>query len=189
MKQTVNVIVGVAVVLIVAVIVGAQPKPMGTMTAMAEPDINRAIVILHPAKGSNVQGTVIFTKMGDHVMVVADVTGLTPGLHGFHIHQYGDCSAADGTSAGGHFNPENKNHGGPMDSDRHVGDLGNLMADTEGVAHLELMDKQLAFSGPHSFIGRAVVVHGGADDLKSQPSGAAGPRVAYGVVGIAKPAM
>ena len=98
----------------------------------------------------------------------------------------GDCSAADGTSTGGHFNPENKNHGGPTDAERHVGDMGNIEAAADGTAHLELSDSLLAFSGKHSIIGRAIIVHAGEDDLTSQPTGAAGARVACGVIGIAK---
>jgi len=152
-----------------------------------QPEITRAVAQLHGTKGNNVSGTVTFIKEGDNIKVTADVTGLTPGKHGFHIHEYGDCTAEDGSSAGGHFNPDNENHGAPTDSIRHVGDLGNIEADQNGHAHFEWTDALFSFSGPHSIIGRGVIVHGGEDDLTSQPSGNAGPRVACGVIGIAKP--
>ena len=148
--------------------------------------VNKAVCVLHPTEGNDVKGIVTFTREGNMIKVVADVSGLTPGKHGFHIHEFGDCSAPDGSSAGGHFNPTGMHHGAPTDMDRHVGDLGNIEADVNGNAHYEWSDSVISFSGIKSIIGHAVVVHGGADDLKSQPSGAAGPRVACGVIGIAK---
>jgi len=146
--------------------------------------VTKAIAVLHPTEDSNVQGTVTFTKVADGIEIIADVRGLSPGKHGFHIHEYGDCSALDATSAGGHFNPEDMPHGAPTDKKRHVGDLGNLMADSEGKAHYQRVDRQISFSGIHSIIGLAVIIHQGEDDLTSQPTGNAGPRVACGVIGI-----
>jgi Cu-Zn family superoxide dismutase len=148
--------------------------------------ITKAIAVIHPLNGSTVHGIVTFTKVTDGIQVVADVEGLTPGEHGFHIHEYGDCSAPDGSSAGGHFNPEGKPHGGPDDAARHVGDMGNLTADETGHAHLEYVDHLMSFSGSHNIIGRGIIIHANPDDLKSQPSGNAGPRIACGVIGIAK---
>lgn len=132
-------------------------------------------------------GMVTFTKSADSVQVVADVSGLTPGKHGFHIHEFGDCSAPDATSAGGHFNPTHKPHGAPDADEHHAGDLGNLEADSSGKAHLELTDKTLKLSGDNSVLGLAVIVHAKEDDLKSQPVGNAGGRLACGVIGVAKP--
>ena len=146
----------------------------------------KAIAVLHSASGSQVTGTVTFTKMGDTVQVVADITGLTPGKHGFHIHEFGDCSAADASSAGGHFNPMKKPHGAPDAAERHAGDLGNLEADSTGKAHLELKDSMLKLSGENSILGRGVIVHEKVDDW-SQPTGNAGGRQACGVIGVAKP--
>ena len=158
-------------------------------TAMMEnvPAITEAVAVVHPVGESDVNGIIYFSKQEDVIKIVADITGLTPGKHGFHIHQYGDCSATDATSAGGHFNPEGKPHGAPTDMDRHVGDLGNLDADETGHAHYERFDGIISFEGSHSIIGRGVIIHQGEDDLTSQPTGNAGPRVACGVVGIAKP--
>jgi superoxide dismutase, Cu-Zn family len=158
---------------------------INTSAVAQEP--TKAIAVLHPTKGSNVEGTVTFTKSGDEMKIVADVTGLTPGKHGFHIHEYGDCSSPDGKSAGGHFNPTNNPHAGHDAARRHEGDLGNLEADASGKAHLELTDNMMTMSGEKSIIGRGVIVHEKADDLKSQPVGNAGGRVACGVIGIAKP--
>lgn len=132
-------------------------------------------------------GTVTFTKTDGGMQVVADITGLTPGQHGFHIHEFGDCSAPDATSAGGHFNPSKNPHAGHDDAKRHEGDLGNIEADSSGKAHLELTDKMMTMSGEMSIIGRGVIVHEKADDLKTQPTGNAGGRVACGVIGVAKP--
>lgn len=147
-----------------------------------------ATATLRPTEGSEVRGTVTFTTVEGGVRVTARVTGLTEGDHGFHIHEYGDCSAPDGTSAGGHFNPDGSPHGAPMNppSARHVGDLGNIHAGADGVATYDRVDTELAFDGPHSILGRGVIVHEGADDLTSQPTGNAGARVACGVIGIAK---
>lgn len=150
------------------------------------PEFQKAIAVLYPTKGNEVFGTVTFTKEDDMIKIVADVSGLSEGLHGFHIHEYGDCSAPDGASAGGHFAPHGNKHGAPSDEERHVGDLGNLDADADGNAHLEWEDSVINFTGENSIIGRAVIVHAGEDDLTSQPTGAAGPRVACGVIGIAK---
>ena len=111
--------------------------------------------------------------------IVADVTGLTPGKHGFHIHQFGDCSSPDGNAAGGHFNPTKAPHAGHDAAQRHVGDLGNLEADASGKAHLELTDNMMTMSGEKSIIGRGVIVHEKEDDLKSQPVGNAGGRLAW----------
>lgn len=161
---------------------------MNMEKSVVEPEVmvNKAVCVLHPTEGNDVHGVVTFTRSGSNIKVVADVYGLTPGEHGFHVHQWGDCSKPDGTSAGGHFNPENKDHGGAHDTDRHVGDLGNITADENGHAHLEMEDSMIRFSGKHSIIGRGIIVHAGEDDLTSQPTGAAGARVACGVIGIAE---
>jgi Cu-Zn family superoxide dismutase len=152
------------------------------------PAVTEAVAVLHPTEGNEVTGTVHFVDSGAGIRVIADVQGLEPGLHGFHVHEYGDCTAPDGTSAGGHFNPENAPHGAPSGTQRHVGDLGNVTADDMGTAHLEMTDTVIALSGSHSILGRGIIVHAGEDDLTSQPTGNAGPRAACGVIGVAQPA-
>jgi superoxide dismutase, Cu-Zn family len=156
------------------------------MKAPETGDINKAVCVLYPASGSTVSGIVTFTRTDQGIKVVADISGLTPGKHGFHIHEYGDCSAPDAMSAGGHFNPAMQKHGGPMDMERHEGDMGNIIADDKGVAHLEITDKMMSFEGKNSIIGRGVIVHAKEDDLVSQPVGNAGARVACGTIAIAK---
>ncbi len=177
----------IALGILASVVTGCGKCDKDTASAMLAVDAPKhAIIVLAPTEGNDVHGIINFTAVEGGVRVVADVTGLTPGKHGFHIHQFGDCSKLDGKSAGGHFNPEGVNHGGPTASVRHVGDMGNLVADENGVAHLDAVDKLLSFSGKHSIIGRGIVIHAGEDDLTSQPTGAAGARVACGVIGIAK---
>jgi len=149
--------------------------------------VPQAIAVLQPKSGSDVQGKVVFTQVENGVKIEAHVTGLDPnGKHGFHIHQTGDISADDATSAGGHFNPEGTPHAGPHAEERHVGDLGNLEADADGIATYERVDEHISLDMTDAacIIGRSVIVHGGTDDLESQPSGAAGPRVAAGVIGV-----
>jgi len=150
------------------------------------PEIEQAICVLHPTEDNSASGTVIFTKTDSGMHVSAEMTGLSEGKHGFHIHEYGDCSAPDAVSAGGHFNPYDQPHGGPGDAERHVGDLGNISANEDGAATLEAVDTLLTFHGESSIIGRGLVVHAGEDDLSSQPTGDAGARVACGVIGIKK---
>ena len=140
-----------------------------------------AVAKLEAKSGSQVTGTVTFTKIGDEVKVVADVQNLKPGKHGFHIHDKGDCSAPDASSAGGHFNPTHQHHGGPDSAEHHAGDLGNIVADSSGKAHLEWKGK-LDLSGPNSIIGRSVVVHEKEDDLKTDPAGNSGARIGCGVI-------
>jgi Cu-Zn family superoxide dismutase len=139
---------------------------------------------LNPTANNQVKGTVDFYETPKGVRVVAKVSGLTPGLHGFHIHDKGDCSAPDGSSAGGHFNPGGVKHGGPTDAVRHAGDFGNITADASGNAKFETVDNHISFDGPNSIIGRGVIVHAKADDYVSQTPtpGNAGPRVACGVI-------
>ena len=146
----------------------------------------KAVAQLQPTKDSKVSGTVTFTKAAAGVKLSAHLSGLTPGLHGFHLHEYGDCSAPDGASAGGHFNPTGDPHAAPSEAHRHTGDLGNVEAKADGTADLEYVDAKASFEGDSSILGRGVIVHANADDLKTQPTGNAGGRVACGVIGAAK---
>jgi Cu-Zn family superoxide dismutase len=141
-----------------------------------------AVATLSPTKGHKVAGTVNFTQRGDKVVVEARVTGLTPGLHGFHIHERGNCTAPDGSSAGPHFNPGASAHGG-IEAPRHGGDLGNLTADANGIAQYKVEVGGISLgSGDDSIIGRSVIVHEKPDDLRSQPAGNAGARLACGLI-------
>ncbi len=142
---------------------------------------------LEPTSGSTVAGAVTFTPHPDGgVRVTAMVTGLeSGGTFGIHIHEKGDCSAPDGSSAGGHFNPDGSPHGAPSQpaSERHAGDLGNLEELAEGVAEFESRDLVIQLTGADAIDRKAVVVHSKADDFTTQPTGNAGARLACGVIG------
>lgn len=141
-----------------------------------------AMADLAPTEGNETRGAVTFSSVNGAVRVEADIQNLAPGPHGFHIHEFGDCSAPDASSAGGHFNPTDSPHGAPTDAERHVGDLGNIEAGSDSTATYSRVDSVLTLSGPNSIVGKAVVVHAGEDDLTSQPSGDAGARLACGVI-------
>ncbi len=149
-----------------------------------EPKLVSAKAELKPTKDSKVSGSVVLSQTADgKVSVEAQVTGLTPGDHGFHIHEKGDCSSPDGKSAGGHFNPKAVDHGGPTADAHHAGDLGNLTADDKGVAkHKSVIDFVTLDESDTTALGKAFIVHAKADDMKTQPTGAAGARLACGVI-------
>jgi superoxide dismutase, Cu-Zn family len=154
-------------------------------TAISAAPIARALSILHPLGDNTVMGIVKMVEEGDSLHITGEVSGLVPGsLHGFHLHEFGDCSAPDGTSAGGHYNPEGHFHAGPKSRIRHFGDFGNLKADKLGVAHIDIVVP--ASRGLSLAYGRGLVLHAGPDDEKTNPSGNSGPRIACGVVGISK---
>ncbi|KAE8538650.1 superoxide dismutase [Cu-Zn] [Cryptococcus gattii VGV] len=152
--------------------------------------ITQAVAVL---KGdSPVTGVITFTqeKEGAPVTVSGDIKNLDANAErGFHVHEFGDNTNGC-TSAGPHFNPHGKNHGAPSDSERHVGDLGNVKTDGNGVASVNISDKSLSLFGPYSIIGRTIVVHAGTDDFgkggnaESLKTGNAGARAACGVIGI-----
>ncbi|CAG8468339.1 8400_t:CDS:2 [Diversispora eburnea] len=139
----------------------------------------------------NVNGIITFTQDNEHspTLIDVDIKGLKPGKHGFHIHEFGDNTNGC-TSAGGHYNPFNKNHGAPEDENRHVGDLGNVTASADGTVKTRIIDKQIKLNGSYSVIGRTIVVHADVDDLgkgghkDSLTTGNAGGRLACGVIGI-----
>ncbi|GAA4430777.1 MULTISPECIES: superoxide dismutase family protein [Bremerella] len=142
-----------------------------------------AVAVLASTSGSDVKGVIMLKQEDGYIHLTGKVINLEPGEHGFHIHEFGDLTKADGTAAGGHYNPEGHEHGAPGEHS-HVGDLGNITADESGEAKIDVKAKGAKL---HTILGRSLVVHAKADDLKSQPSGAAGPRVGVGVIGIAKP--
>lgn len=150
-------------------------------------DVEKAVSVIYPTEGSRVFGKVTFepAKEGG-VQISALLYNLAPGEHGFHIHQYGDCSSADGSAAGGHFNPGDMSHASPSDDNRHVGDIGNVIANQSGIAILKYRDPHMKLMGVKGIIGRSLVIHEKEDDLKTQPSGNSGGRVGCGVIGIAQ---
>lgn len=148
--------------------------------------LTEACAIIFPLNESKVTGLVTFTQEKNGVRVNITCQNLTPGKHGCHIHEHGDARCADGMCTGEHFNPTHKKHGGLNSPERHVGDFGNLEADSTGTAQTEFVLKDLMLNGPGSILGRAVIVHAQEDDLTSQPSGNSGARIACGVIGSAK---
>ena len=145
---------------------------------------------MNPDGGSNVSGLVhLVHKEGSKCKITAEIKGLTPGQHGFHIHQFGNLTQGCKT-AGPHFNPFGKTHGCPGREERHVGDLGNVVAGDDGVAKLEIEDELVSLFGENTVYGRSFVVHAGVDDLGdgghelSKTTGNAGGRLACGVIGI-----
>jgi Cu-Zn family superoxide dismutase len=146
----------------------------------------KAVVKLLPTANQTARGEVTFTAESGGVHVVGTFSGLVFGEHGFHVHEKGDCSAPDGTSAGGHFNPGGKPHAGRDAAARHAGDLGNLKADPYGLARVDFVDTGISLTGPDSIIGKAVIIHEKPDDFSTQPTGNAGARQACGVIEAAK---
>lgn len=141
---------------------------------------------LQPTQGSDASGTVTFVERTGTVITDVQMTGLTPGKHGIHIHEKGDCSAPDATSAGGHYNPTGEPHGAPEAAKHHGGDFGNITADASGKVSqqitVDISRVGLGKVAPNSMNGRALVVHADPDDLNSQPAGNSGKRVACGVI-------
>jgi len=163
------------VLLAVSILVLASCASMGSRPM--------AMATLAPTSGSTVAGTVHLTEMKDgSVQVTADLTGVPAGVHGFHIHDKGDCGD-NGNAAGGHYNPAGTAHGAPTADPHHAGDFGNVTADATGRVHTQFTTRSVTVSsGPNSAVGHAVILHGNPDDLTTQPSGNAGPRIACGVL-------
>ena len=154
--------------------------------ASMTPTAPKASATLVATAGNTTTGSVTFTPNADRVRVLAKVSGLTSGAHGFHIHDKGDCSAPDGMSAGGHFNPTGKAHGNPAAGEHHGGDMPMLEADASGNATLDVtLDTITLGSDANTIVGRAVIVHKDADDYRTQPTGNSGARVACGVIAAA----
>ncbi|MFW7379127.1 MAG: superoxide dismutase family protein [Oligoflexus sp.] len=165
----------------------AEGKAEQPSIASIEKDVGEifARARLEPKQGSNVQGFVVFAKTDVGAEIVARVEGASPGLKGMHVHEKGDCSAEDASSAGGHYNPGKKPHGHVGFHGVHAGDFGNIPIDESGVGMLNIVvtDKMnLGLKDWNNFIGKAVVLHDGTDDLSSQPSGDSGNRIACGVI-------
>ena len=142
-----------------------------------------ASATLEAKSQTKITGTARFVESGGQVEMTVTVKGAAPGDHGIHLHEKPDCSAADGASAGGHWNPDSAPHGGPTAASHHAGDFGNITVGADGTGTLTLTLPGLTVAaGSHSVVGHSVVVHANVDDLKTQPAGNAGARGACGVI-------
>jgi len=151
-------------------------------------DVKEAVAMVHGTTGNEkVHGIIKFTDTGNGVRVMAHVTGLEPNSeHGFHIHEFGDCTDMEkAMSTGGHFNPDKHQHGKAGDANAHPGDMGNIKADATGMAMAEITLPAASLTGKNAILGRGVIVHEKPDDY-SQPTGNAGGRIACGVIGVAQ---
>ncbi len=144
----------------------------------------QAIAIINASSGSEVSGTATFTQTGQNVMLRIEVENVSPGEHGVHIHEYGDCSAPNGTSAGGHWNPTNVAHGKWGEGEFHLGDIGNIMVGEDGTGSIELATDlwEIGTGSDIDVVGKSIIVHADPDDFISQPSGNAGARIGCGVI-------
>jgi len=167
-------------------LVGCDKKQDLPKLNVIAPHVLEAVAVISPIGDSTARGVVQFTEVETGIKVHAAFTGLAPGKHGFHIHQFGDISRPDGSGVGSHFNPENKPHASPQKEDRHDGDLGNVTADKDGFAFLEYIDKELSLNGTNSIVGRGIVIHDGEDDYVTQPTGGSGGKAGQGTIGISK---
>jgi Cu-Zn family superoxide dismutase len=193
-----------AAVVTIALIAGCQnkdkdkegnKKSSSSMSSSASQGMKIAVAKISPSraattqpKDNNVTGMVTFTQMSDGVKIMVQLSGLAPNsTHGFHIHEKGDLSDPALTSAGAHFNPEGHKHGGPQSAMAHAGDLGNVTSDANGNVNTEMTMRGLTLDKSQTgILGRSVLVHATADDLKTDPSGNSGARIAGGTIEMQK---
>ena len=152
------------------------------------PSAKQAIATIAPTNDSGVTGMAVFTQNGDQITLTIDIQNASPGIHGVHIHENGDCSAPDGTSAGGHWNPTNVAHGKWGEGEFHLGDIGNITVDEDGTGSIELTTDlwEIGTGSDVDVVGKGIIVHADADDFTSQPSGNAGARIGCGVIVLAE---
>jgi superoxide dismutase, Cu-Zn family len=165
------------------------PAAESAIGPAAEPSIPPAPVgataELKATQGNGVSGTLTLAPEAGGVRITGSIKGLTPATtHGFHVHEKGDCSAPDASSAGGHYNPAGHPHGDPAGTQRHLGDMPNAVADAEGAATVDMVlsGATLRSGQPDDILGKSIVVHEKADDYKSQPAGDSGKRIACGII-------
>ncbi len=172
--------------------VAPAPAPAPVPAPSASPEVKvtesyfsrtkSAVATLSPSATSGVSGIVVFSGGSTSVDVHVTAAGLMPGsIHGFHVHDVGNCASADFMSAGDHFNPTHKPHG-PQDKPHHAGDMPSLIADPSGKIDARFTLEGVTLGGVDGFVGHAVILHATADNFDAQPSGNSGARVACGVI-------
>ena len=175
-------LIGISLALVSCERMKQQPGILST------PSVKQAIATIGPASDSSVTGMATFTQNGDQITLTIEIQGATPGIHAVHIHESGDCSSPDGKSAGGHWNPTGVPHGKWGEGEFHLGDLGNVPVGEDGTGSIELTTDlwEIGTGSDVDVIGRGIVVHAGADDFTSQPSGDAGARIGCGAIALAE---
>ena len=175
-------------------LIGISIILMGCERARQQVDVlttapaKQAHAIINSSNDSGVTGMAVFTQNGDYITLTVEIQDATPGLHAVHIHANGDCSAPDGTSAGGHWNPTDVAHGKWGVGEFHLGDIGNSTVGADGTGSITLTTDlwEIGTGSDIDVVGKGIIVHAGADDFTSQPSGAAGARIGCGVIVLAE---
>ena len=175
-------------------LIGISIILMGCERARQQVDVlttapaKQAHAIINSSNDSGVTGMAVFTQNGDYITLTVEIQDATPGLHAVHIHANGDCSAPDGTSAGGHWNPTGVAHGKWGEGAFHLGDIGNSTVGEDGTGSITLTTDlwEIGTGSDIDVVGKGIIVHAGADDFTSQPSGAAGARIGCGVIVLAE---
>lgn len=163
----------------------SAPKREENVKAVAEKPVTQGTVAMFGSSSNpKIKGDLAFSQTSTGVRLSGKIVGLKPrGVHGLHIHEIGDCSAPDFSTAGAHLNPEGAAHGAPGLHTSHAGDLGNVKADKKGVVSIDMEIPTLSISTPpNNVVGRSLVLHARSDDLRSQPAGESGPRIGCGVI-------
>ena len=156
-----------------------------TTATMEAEEAKEITVNIEPRSNSNISGEAVFTEENGEVTMTVEVSGLTEGQHAIHLHEKADCSAEDGTSAGGHWNPTMQDHGKWGEGEYHRGDIGNFDVDADGNGSITFSTDQWCIDcedEQKNIVGKSVMIHQGADDFTSQPAGDAGARVGCGEI-------
>lgn len=173
-------LIGISTVLVSCDIIPDIAQELGISPTASR----QAVALIDPASGSDVTGAAIFTQNDDTITLFIEILDASPGLHAVHIHEIGDCSAPDGKSAGGHWNPTNVAHGKWGDGEFHLGDLGNIDVGEDGTGIFKLTTNlwEIGTGSDIDIVGKGIIVHAEADDFTSQPSGNAGARIGCGAI-------
>lgn len=143
----------------------------------------KAVSDLHSATMENMKGLLTIEDNNEQLKIIIEVSGLKPNAKlGFHIHENGICEGPNYKTAGAHFNPHKKAHGGPESLERHLGDMGNIETDATGAGKKIILLPKSQADDLNLIIGKSVLIHAAADDLKTQPSGDSGERIACGLI-------
>jgi len=169
-------------------LIGCERVQQQAGVLLTETPAEQAHAVIGSLNDSGVTGMAVFTQNSDQITLTAEIQGASPGLHAIHIHANGDCSAPDGTSAGGHWNPTDVAHGKWGEGEFHLGDIGNITVGEDGTGRITLTTDlwEIGTGSDVDVVGKGIIVHADADDFVSQPSGNAGARIGCGVIVLAE---